>query len=36
MYFERDPTVEKLNDFLDADGLPDPGTFLKENDPYYW
>jgi hypothetical protein len=35
-YFKRDPAKPNLQEFLDGDGLPYPGTYLKQNDPYYW
>lgn len=34
-YFQRNPSEPALQQFLDADGLPYPGTYLQENDPYY-
>jgi DNA-directed RNA polymerase I subunit RPA2 len=33
--FERDPANAALAAFLDVDGLPFPGTQLKDGDPYY-
>jgi DNA-directed RNA polymerase I subunit RPA2 len=35
-YFMRDSNNSNLIDKLDADGLPNPGTIIKEGDPYYW
>ena len=35
-FFKRDPAKTDLKEFLDEDGLPYPGTFLRESDPYYW
>ena len=35
--FQRDPaSVKTVESFIDADGLPHPGTRLKMGDPYYW
>merc|ERR1719192_151950 len=35
LIFDRDPKRVDLTKFLDADGLPYPGTRLQEGDPYY-
>ena len=35
LIFDRDPKRLELSKFLDADGLPYPGTRLQEGDPYY-
>lgn len=35
-YFARNPTDPKLAEKLDPDGLPNPGSIIRENDPYYW
>lgn len=35
-YFTRDPDKPKLAETLDVDGLPPPGTRIKEGDAYYW
>ncbi|KAG7209552.1 hypothetical protein KM043_015631 [Ampulex compressa] len=34
-YFARNPDKPALAEKLDADGLPLPGTIIKENDPFY-
>ncbi|XP_058802339.1 DNA-directed RNA polymerase I subunit RPA2 [Phymastichus coffea] len=34
-YFARNPNDPKLIDKLDVDGLPNIGTIIRENDPYY-
>ncbi|XP_011500009.1 PREDICTED: DNA-directed RNA polymerase I subunit RPA2 [Ceratosolen solmsi marchali] len=34
-YFIRDSNNSNLFDKLDPDGLPNPGTIIKEGDPYY-
>lgn len=35
-YFARDPDKPYLAETLDVDGLPPPGTRIKENNSYYW
>lgn len=35
-YFARNPDKPELAKTLDVDGLPIPGTMIKENDTYYW
>jgi len=35
LVFARDPKQANLADFLDTDGLPHPGTPMKEGDPLY-
>lgn len=35
-YFARDPEKPGLAETLDNDGLPIPGTRIKEGDVYYW
>ncbi|XP_043275867.1 DNA-directed RNA polymerase I subunit RPA2 [Venturia canescens] len=34
-YFARDPEKQELAEKLEPDGLPNPGTPLKDGDPYY-
>lgn len=35
-YFARNPDKPELAEKLDIDGLPVPGTIIKEHDVYYW
>lgn len=35
-YFARDPNKPFLAEKLDTDGLPIPGSMIKENDYFYW
>ncbi len=35
IYFERDPRLERLNDYLDSDGLPYVGRRVEPKEPFY-